>query len=72
MKIERIEKTAKLFGAPAAPGPPEVKVGPSSEVDWKGLLQTTIDTFDKYLTQNQSLAAIGKEAKTQDFSLKLP
>jgi hypothetical protein len=64
--LERIDKTAKLVGAPAPPGPPEVKVGPSSEVDWKGLLQATIDTFDKYLAQNQSLSAIGKAARTQD------
>lgn len=47
-------------------GASDKSMGPSAKVDWKALLETTIGTFETYLTQNKALDAITKDATTNE------
>jgi hypothetical protein len=39
---------------------PDVQIGPTDQTDWRELLQTTIESYDKYIKENKSISAITK------------
>jgi hypothetical protein len=67
--LETVNDAASVAGVvgivpkPAEKGGASDKgMGPSDKVDWKALLQTTIDAFKSYLSQNKALDAIATDA----------
>jgi hypothetical protein len=64
--IESVAKLAEGIGAVPKPkdkpaGESDKNVGPSPQVDWSGLLTTTIDSFEKTLSQNKSLDSMSDQ-----------
>jgi hypothetical protein len=65
-KVEKAGEQAATFKkiATGAGGKPDVNPGATDQTDWKALLQTTLETFEKYVKGNQSIAAVNKSCLT--------
>jgi hypothetical protein len=70
--IEKAGKAAAVidkFTKPAGPekpdAKPEVNPGPTTATDWKALLGTAIESYDKYIKGNKAIAGINKSCLEQ-------
>lgn len=60
--LKQVETAKEFIGEVAATEEqkPDIKPGPTDQTDWKALLETTIDSYDKYIKGNKSISAITK------------